>query len=160
MIGDYIAFIQPISQFNNTQQMYEFDLIYSEDLGFVEYSDRKLHCCFNIYKRPMSGEFNKKQQVKLKDVRIIRQDKKDYKSLPFDLRMCHWGDGTAGKILKDGEEYSGEYKIQILNPNVKDKVINVLCNYDWKSKIERVAMRSIKQWQIIEVLKEQIPELE
>lgn len=48
-IGDYIAFIQPISQLNNNLQMYEFDLIYSEDLGIIQYSDRKLHCCFNIY---------------------------------------------------------------------------------------------------------------
>lgn len=31
--GDYIAFILPISQLNNNQQMYDFDLIYSEDLG-------------------------------------------------------------------------------------------------------------------------------
>lgn len=48
-IGDYIAFILPISQLNNTQSLYEFDLIYSEDLGEQIYTDRKLHCCFNIY---------------------------------------------------------------------------------------------------------------
>jgi hypothetical protein len=32
-LGDYIAFILPISQLNNTQSMYEFDLVHSEDLG-------------------------------------------------------------------------------------------------------------------------------
>lgn len=32
-IGDYVAFILPISQLNNTQSLFEFDLIYSEDLG-------------------------------------------------------------------------------------------------------------------------------
>ena len=32
-LGDYIAFILPISQLNNSNSMYEFDLIYSEDLG-------------------------------------------------------------------------------------------------------------------------------
>lgn len=32
----YIAFIQPISQLNNNLQMYEFDLIYSEDLGIIQ----------------------------------------------------------------------------------------------------------------------------
>ena len=37
-LGDYIAFILPISQLNNNQQMYEFDLIYSEDLGKQIYS--------------------------------------------------------------------------------------------------------------------------
>ena len=37
-IGDYISFILPSSQIDNTQSMYEFDLIYSEDLGLKEYS--------------------------------------------------------------------------------------------------------------------------
>src|SRR5574344_1113310 len=32
MISDYISFILPISQLNNNQQMYEFDLIYSKYL--------------------------------------------------------------------------------------------------------------------------------
>ena len=50
MISDYISFILPISQLNNNQQMYEFDLIYSEDLGLKMYSDRNIHCCLNIYK--------------------------------------------------------------------------------------------------------------
>ena len=51
-LSDYISFILPISQFNNNQQMYEFDLIYSEDLGERYYSDIPLHCCFNIYRKP------------------------------------------------------------------------------------------------------------
>ena len=54
-IADYIAFILPISQLNNTQSMYKFDLIHSEDLGKRVYTDRELHCCFNIYKRPNNG---------------------------------------------------------------------------------------------------------
>ena len=32
-VGDYIGFILPISQLQNNQQMYEFDLVFSEDLG-------------------------------------------------------------------------------------------------------------------------------
>jgi hypothetical protein len=32
-LGDYIVFILSISQLNNNYQMYDFDLIYSEDLG-------------------------------------------------------------------------------------------------------------------------------
>lgn len=54
-LGDYIAFILPISQLDNTQSMYEFDLVYSEDLGKRDYSGVKLHCCFNIYRRPSNG---------------------------------------------------------------------------------------------------------
>ena len=68
-LSDYISFILPISQFNNNQQMYEFDLIYSEDLKKRNYSDREIHCCFNIYKRNSNGT-NKRPDCKLKDVSI------------------------------------------------------------------------------------------
>lgn len=51
-VADYIAFIQPISQLDNTNSMYYFDLIKSVDLGKTFFTDRYLHCCFNIYKRP------------------------------------------------------------------------------------------------------------
>ena len=42
-LGDYIAFILPISQYKTTQSLFEFDLVYSEDLGEQIYTDRKLH---------------------------------------------------------------------------------------------------------------------
>ena len=85
---DYIAFILPISQFNNNQQMYEFNLIYSEDLGKRDYSDRVVHCCFNIYKKP-SGQFNSKPDYRLKDIDIIEvrlNNKKVDKNLLFEYK--------------------------------------------------------------------------
>ena len=69
-ISDYIAFILPISQYNNNQQMYKFDLIYSENLGKKNYSDREIHCCFNIYKRNTNG-LNTKPNYKLEDFKIM-----------------------------------------------------------------------------------------
>lgn len=51
-VADYICSIQPISQLNNTNSMYYFDLIKSVDLGKTLYTDRHLHCCFNVWKRP------------------------------------------------------------------------------------------------------------
>lgn len=54
-LGDYIAFILPISQYNNEVKLYRFDLIYSEDLGKREYSGINVHCCLNIYRRPSGG---------------------------------------------------------------------------------------------------------
>jgi hypothetical protein len=42
----------------------------------------------------------------LEDIVIIRQDAKNYSDLNFDLRMCYWGNGTAGKMLQEGESYS------------------------------------------------------
>jgi len=155
-IGDYIAFILPISQLNNTHSMYEFDLIYSEDLGIHTYTDRKLHCCFNIYRRPVNGEFNNKPQNKLKDISIYRQDSNGYKDKEYDLRMCYWGDGTAGKILKDNENYSAEYKIKIHNDDLKDEIINILSNFNWKDYLNCIAMRKIQQFHIVDILKKEI----
>lgn len=158
-IADYIAFILPISQLNNTRSMYEFDLIYSEDLGKRMYTDRELHCCFNIYRRPQSGELNSKPKTKLQDITIYRQDCNGYENKDFDIRMCYWGDGSAGKILKDGEHYSGEYKIKINNDKLKQQIINVLNNFDWKSYLNCIAMRKIQQFHIVDVLIKSIPEI-
>ena len=158
-LGDYIAFILPISQLNNTQFLYEFDLVHSEDLGKLVFSNKKkVHCCLNVYIRTKNG-LNKKIPTKLKDVTIVRQDKKGYEDIEFDIRMCYWGDGTAGKILKEGENYSGEYKIIIHNKELKDDIINLLSTIKWKDEIDSVAMRRIKQYHIIQVLKKYIPNI-
>jgi len=155
-IADTIAFILPISQLNNTQSMYEFDLVYSEDLGIKHYTDRDLHCCFNIYCRPKSGELNKKSSTKLKDISIYRQDSSEYNDKDFDIRMCYWGDGTAGKILKDNEHYSAEYKIKINNKDLYGEIYKVLSTFDWKEYLNCIAMRKIQQFHIINVLKDNI----
>jgi hypothetical protein len=157
-IADWIAFILPISQYNNSGSMFEFDLICSHDLGITSFSDRNLHCCFNIYKRPENG-LNKKTNAKLADIKIIRQDAKDYDNLSYDLRMCYWGNGSAGKILQDVEKYSGEYKIIVNNLELKDKIIEVLSNINWKKELDFIAMLRIKQYHIIDILKKYIPEI-
>lgn len=158
-VGDYISFVLPISQFNNTQTMYEFDLIYSEDLGELIFSgDRKVHCCLNVYVRPNNG-LNKKKSNKLKDITIVRQDSKKFKEFDFDIRMCYWGDATAGKILKNDEHYSAEYKIKIHNEDIKDKVVEVLSNVDWKKELNCTAMLMIQQFHIINLLKREIKEI-
>lgn len=158
-IADYIAFILPISQLHNTNSMFEFDLIYSEDLGKQLYSDRQLHCCFNIYKRPING-LNSKPKNKLKDVEIIRQDSKKYNEvIEYDLRMCYWGNGSAGKIIKEDEHYSDEYKIVIHNKKLKDDIIKVLYNVNWWDELNCIAMLKIQQFHIINVLKKYIKEI-
>ena len=157
-VGDYISFILPISQLNNTEFMYEFDLFYSENLGELIFSgNRKVKCCLNIYIRPEKG-LNKKSKNKLKDVEIVREGSKRYGNFEYDIRMCRWGT-SAGKILKDGENYRGEYKIKIHNEDLKDKIIGVLTNTDWKKELNSTEMGAIYQYHIINILKRDIPEI-
>jgi len=155
-ISDYVAFILPISQHENVNSLYQFDLVHSEDLGIQTYTNRDLHCCFNIYKRPVNGKLNRKPSNKLKDITIVRQDSRGYKDREFDLRMCYWGDGTAGKILSEGESYSGEYKIIINNKDRYDEIKDFITHFDWNGYTKGVAMKRLKQYHIIEVLKEHI----
>ncbi len=158
-IGDYISFILPISQLNNKQMLYKFDLIYSEDLGELIFSgNRKVHCCLNIYVRPRNG-LNKKSRSKLKDIEIVRQDSKRYADFDFDIRMCYWGDATAGKILSDNESYSGEYKIKVHNTKLKERILHILKNTNWKKELKSTAMCRIKQYHIVDLLKREIPEI-
>lgn len=159
-IGDYVSFILPISQLNNKNSMYEFDLLYSEDLGELVFSgDRKVHCCLNIYARPKNG-LNKRKTNKLKDIEIARQDSKKYKDFDYDIRMCYWGDATAGKILDESESYSAEYKIKIHNEDLKDRIIEVLRNIDWKNELNSTAMLKIQQFHIYNILKKYIKEIQ
>ena len=156
-LGDYIAFILPISQLNNTRSMFEFDLIYSEDLEKKDYSGVQLHCCFNIYKRNPNG-LNKPIKNKLKDITIIRQDSKGYEDKEFDIRMCYWG-ASAGRILKDIESYSAEYKIQIHNKKLKAKIKDVLHKVVWEDELGFIAQPKIQQFHIIDLLKREIEEI-
>lgn len=160
-MGDYIAFILPISQYNTNKVFYEFDLIYSEDLGIQNYSGKDLHCVFNIYKRPLLGLNSKPERKKLREITIYRQDRKDYNDIPFDVRICYWGH-SAGKVLKDiNEHYAGEYKIQIHNDVYREEIKDYIENYDWNSYMERnhIAMKRLKQFEIIQIIKEKFPEL-
>ena len=156
-MGDYISFILPISQLNNSIFMYEFDLLYSEDLGELVFSEcRKVRCCLNIYVRPERG-LNKKSKKTLKDVEIVRSDSKKYSNFEYDIRMCQWGD--VGKILKEGENYSSEYKIKIHNEDLKDKILDILFNTDWKKEITPTTLCGLCKHHIIAVLKRNIPEI-
>jgi hypothetical protein len=151
-IGDYVAFILPISQLNNTSSMYKFNLVYSEDLGVQSYSGRELHCCFNIYRRPEDGEENKKQTIKSNVIKIFRQDSKGYSNRPFDIRMCYWGDGTCGKILNDNETYSAEYKILITDESRRQEIKNFIIDFDWKNYKNSIASKKIQQFHIVDAV--------
>lgn len=155
-IADYIAFILPISQLNNSTTFYQFDLLYSEDLLSQKYTDRELHCCFNIYRRPKCEIFNQKPVNKLNDISICRSDCADYEHFDFDIRMCVWG-RKSGKILEDHKHYTKECKIKIHNDSLRNQIIEFLKTFDWETYLKNhVAMRAVQQYQIIEILKQNI----
>lgn len=161
-ISDYVAFILPINQLNTSQTLYKFDLIYSEDLGIQNYSGVELHCCFNIYKKPTNG-LNDKPNNKYEWIKIHRQDSKNYDTLEdYDIRMCYWGNGCAGKILsKEDKKYSGEYKIKffIEDIDLKNRIIEFLTNYDWKSQFKSISAIRIKNYHIVDLIIKNFKEL-
>lgn len=163
ILGDYISFILPISQLNNTSSLFEFDLIHSEDLGIQQYSDRQIHCCLNIYQRPIKG-LNIKNNKKLNDISIYREDYKGlingkpYSEMEFDLCIFRRG-ASAGKVKTENINKQ-TYKIKINNKSLKDEVMHTILNYDWKGYKKHQSAPSISKEDIYNVLKEQIPEIE
>lgn len=166
-IADYIAFILPISQLNNTIKLYKFDLIYSENLGKIRFSDREVHCCFNIYKRPPSGKLNSKPNFKLKDVEIRESRKNknpkrnrivDKKDFDYDIRICAWG-AAIGKEVEFDNQYAKEFCIKVNNEQLKEKVLDLIRNTKWEEVYHMTTTPNLLQWQVYKYLKEQIPEL-
>lgn len=166
-LGDYIAFILPISQLNNTQKLYEFDLIYSRDLGEVYFTDRNIRVCFNIYRRPENGvPHPRKKSYKLKDIQLaeLRGASSSQKridlvnSMDYDIAFCTWG--TIGKKVEKPMTYSKEVFIKVLKDELREPVVELLSNIDWKSHYGMVGTPNLAQWQIYKALKENIDGIE
>ena len=159
-MGDYIAFILPVSQYNNNQQMYEFDLIYSEVLPLIEYSGQKLMCCFNVYKRSDSGLNTKPYDYTLKDITILEWRRGGSYKIPekYDLGICSWG-ASIGKEIKHQGQFALENYIIVNNTKLKDVVIEKMKEAKWCELYPNIATPRLGQWKIYKYLKEQIPEL-
>ncbi len=162
-IADYISFISPISQYQNNVQLYDFDLVYSEDLGERIYSDRNLRCCLNIYKRPDKG-LNPKPNFKLKDIEIIeyRRDGREI-NIPegYDYAMGSFGAGCVGKPIFKVGQYALECYFYIKNPIFKEQLLDVLKCTDWVKLSKGISGTCrLPQWKINKYIKEQIPEIE
>lgn len=158
---DYISFILPISQYNNNQKMYEFDLIYSEDLGLREYSGIQLHCCFNIYKRNLNGIRNQPIDYTLNDVKVteFRRGSHDIVPSHYDFAMCTWGNGSCGKQIEYEGQYAQEHYVTIVNERFRDKILEICKNTDWRKLYPSISSAKLQTWKIYKHLKEQIPEL-
>ena len=168
--GDYIAFIQPISQYKNNLQMYSFDLVYSQDLGLVEYSSRELHCCFNIYTRPKNG-LNPKPDYTLKDVTLIEHRRKSEghtyvtaknKEIKpnYDYALCNWGNGSLGKVPEYVGQYAQEIYVYIHNKKYLEQIKQLLSYDVIRAYVSSVSASKISVARLYKYLKENIPELE
>ena len=166
-IAEYIAFILPISQYNNDIKLYEYDLLYSENLGKKQYSDRLVHCCLNIYKKPDCG-FNKRPNYYLQDVEIkesiINKNPKRQKIVSiedfnYDIRICGWG-ASMGKQVEYPNQYVKEFCIKINNIKLKDEIVKLILNTKWIEIYPMTATPNLLQWQVYKYLKDKIPELQ
>ncbi|MBR4407770.1 MAG: hypothetical protein IKT27_05600 [Clostridia bacterium] len=151
--GDYVAWILPISQLNNSRSLYEFDLVVSLDLGEVLFSEQKpVRCCFNVYKRPDSGNLNPPPTDDCKSVKFMRSDNPHYAAFDYDIRLCTWG-GSSGKILEDGDDdYTGTYKLKVV-PEYLERVLEILRGTDWEQERPSVSCKIIPKGNIVAVLK-------
>ena len=155
-ICDYIAYILPISQFNNNYNFYKYDLVHSEVLPEVEYSGKVVKCCFNIYKKPIKEK--NKPNYKLKDVELFeyRRNERDVPDYNYEYIICSYGD-----IGKKQDFVGGCVKEICFKINKhKDKVLDVLENVDWRAIVPPTTTPSLPQWQVYKYLKEKIPELQ
>ena len=155
-IADYVAFILPISQLNNTKQLYEFDLVYSEDLGKQEYSGVNLHCCFNIYKRPSNGILNNKPKlIKIDGLEVIeyRRDKDDTyrKNIKegYFHSICCWG-ASLGKCTN----FIGEYSMELYFYSDNGYIKNVIKTIDWKDEVCNISTKKIPKGKALEIIQE------
>jgi len=151
-----------ISFKDNVKQAYKYDLIHSDNLGLQIYSDRDIHCCLNIYKRPINGlnsqvinKFKLKKDVKITEIRQGNKICKDY-----DYAICSWG--SVGKIITRPNErqFAKEFYIKINNVKYKNEVLKLMNGADWVKLYNLQPTYNLLQWQVYKYLKECIPELE
>lgn len=153
-LGDYISFILPISQYKNNYELYDFDLVHSEDLGIQTYSNIDKHCCLNIYQKPHSPK--KKPKHKYKDMEIVGWRKA--KQTTCDFYICCYG-SPLGKFVEKDSDLVNINGIIVHNDHLKDKIYEVFATTDWEKEYSMMSSPNLLQWQMYKVLKREIPEL-
>lgn len=165
-ISDYIAFILPVSQFNNSFRMYEFDLIYSENLGKRKYSGKEVYCCLNIYRRPQYG-LNSRPNYKMKDVIILegirsktgREKRIDKEIFGYDVAICAWG-SSCGKEIDYPGQYAQEFYIKIDNSEYKEKVVKLIKETQWELVFPMfLKSNKLQLWRVYKYISDNFPEL-
>lgn len=155
-LGDYAAFIQPISQLNQNRTMKDTELLYSEDLGTSLYSGRKVHCCFNIYHKCKDGH---KQDYSIPGVvecrHIFRSGKYKHNDNVindnWDYRIAAWGNI---RLLQENEYCPNEVVLKVL-PEKKEWLRHKLEQCNYKQLISCVSSPNLPAWRLKKWLKEE-----
>lgn len=156
LIGDYCAFIQPISQLNQNRTMKDTELLLSEDLGEMLYSGKKVHCCFNIYHKCKDGH---KQDYSIPGIlecrHIFRSGKYQHSdeilNYPWDFRVSAWG---SIHLLKEGEACPNEVVFRV-SDEIKEWLAQKLEICPYKELLSCVASPNLPAWRLRKWLREE-----
>lgn len=131
-IGDYVAFILPISQYNNNQHTKTHKIIHSQYLGNLNYSGRHVETCFNVYKRGIINESL--------DISSMVEIRRMERARPFvarrfrrDIGVCSWGI-SAGRVCEYPGQYVSEIEVWVKQHHLKDEIISIVANTNWRSE--------------------------
>lgn len=154
--SDYISFIQPISQLNQNRTMKDTELLFSEDLGKMNYNNKPVHCCLNIYHKCVNGhrqDFSIPGILECRHIFRSGKYKHDDKILntPWDFRVSAWGNI---KLLENEETCPNEI-VFLTDENTKEWLSQKLkmCNY--KELLSCVSTPNLPAWRLKKWLKEE-----
>lgn len=146
--SDYVAFIQPISQLNQNRTMKNTELLYSEDLGKVAYSGRKVHCCFNIYHKSDKPQ----EDYKIEGIysrHIFRSGKAQHSDeildFPWDFRVQAWGNIH---LLGENEFSDNEIVFRVDDEAKKSWLEKKLKECDFHSLLSCVSSPNLPVWRL------------
>ena len=153
--SDYIAFIQPISQLNQNRTMKNTELLYSEDLGVMNYSGRNVHCCFNIYHKTNASQDDYKIQG-IYSRHIFRTGSQKHSeeilNYPWDFRVCAWG---TIRLLDEGEYANNEIVFRVDDESKRQWLEDCLRKCDYKALLSCVSEPNLPIWRLNKWLCEQ-----
>ncbi len=142
-MAEYIGFILPISQYDNADSLYLFDLIETIDLGVLTYSGMEVHCCFNLYKKPKCAILNCKPKLFSDLFETYRDDQSNYMELEYDL--CIFRRGASSGKEKHTNIHTQTYKINVFDKANVDFVRSRILAFKWSEYKKHQSAPSISK---------------
>lgn len=134
-IADYIVFILPVSQFENTASFKNGKLIYSENLGPIEYygdKNVKVKTCLNIYKVGENSNETDNDILKNEiEIRVVCKRKGKFHDAQYDFDYYVANKGSA-LTIHQFPRLCSYYGIRILKNQNRQKIERIL--YSLKGK--------------------------